>query len=134
MSDQLTPRQVEDVSKATTLAESGNASRLVDMVHDLKNIEEHNKIIAAMLNVNQQHLHSFELMEKQGLKPAPVSPLKFSEVPKTENGELIITRNLSSNGRSIYREVYNSTKKEFIDSGSVTRPSGIIPGFIPHNE
>jgi hypothetical protein len=134
MSDQLTPRQIEDVSKATTLAEHGNATRLRDMVHDLKDIGEHNKIISAMMNLNQQHIHAFELMEKQGLKPSPVSPLKFDEVPKTENGELIITRSLSSNGRSIYREIYNSTKKEFVDSGSVTRPSGFIPEFVPHNE
>lgn len=134
MSDQLTPRQIEDVSKATTLAEHGNASRLREMLHDLKDIDEHNKIIKAMLNVNQQHLQSFELQEKQGLKPPPVSPLKFSEVPRTENGELIITRSLSSNGRSIYREVWNSSTKQFLDSGSVTRPSGIIPEFIPHQE
>lgn len=134
MSDQLTPRQVEDVSKATTLAEHGNATRLRDMVHDLKDINEHNKIIGAMMNLNQQHLHSFELLEKQGLKPSPVSPLKFDEVPRTENGDLIITRSLSSNGRSIYREVYNSTKKEFLDSGSLSKPSGIIPEFIPHKD
>lgn len=134
MSDQLTPRQIEDLSKATTLAEHGNGTRLRDLVHDLKDIEEHNKIIKAMLHLNEQHIHSFELMEKQGLKPAPVSPLKFSEVPKNENGEMIITRSLSSNGRTIYREIYNGTKKEFVDPGSLTRPSGFIPEFIPHKE
>lgn len=132
--DVLTPKESEEVAKSTSLAEHGNASRLRDLLHEEKDLGQHNKIIKAMLNLNQQHLHTFELQEKAGQKPDPVGKLKFEEIPRDVNGDLIITRSLSKDGKAIYREVYNSSKKVFEDSGSVTRPSGIIPQFIPHKD
>lgn len=128
---ELTPKEREDVEKATNLAEIGNGSRLRDLVQNEKDFDKHTKIINAMLNLNEQHLTKFEIDEKQGLNPPPVPKLKLDQVQRTENGELIIIRNLTHEGKAIFREVYNKTKKEYLDSGSTPRPSGIIPGFIP---
>lgn len=135
MADLLTPKEAEEVSKATSLAEHGNCSRLVDLVHDEKDIATHNKIINAMLNLNQKHVQTMELQESLGLKPDHVNHLKLEEKPqKDANGDLLITRSISGDGRTLYKEIYNSTKKSYVDSGSCTRPTGIIPEFIPHNK
>lgn len=134
MDEQLSPSLHEEVSKATRLAEHGNGSRLRDLVQDIKDFDEHSKIINAMLNLNKQNLQNFEIQEKAGMTPAPVSRLKLEEIPRTVNGELIITRSLSSDGQTIFREVYNKSKKAYEDPGSCPRPSGIIPHFIPKSK
>lgn len=130
MAEVLSPRQVEDLGPATKLAEHGNGSRIRDMLQNESDLAEHNKVIKAMLNLNQQHLTDFQIMESQGLKPSPVSRLKFDEVKKDQNGEVIIHRTLSSDGRAIYREIYNDSKKRFDDPGSCPNPTGILPPFL----
>lgn len=132
MADILTPREVEDVSKATSLAEAGNGSRLRDLVHEDKDFAHHTAIIDAMLNVNKEHIHTLELHERATGKPATehIGNLKLDLAKKTVDGQDFITRQLSSDGRAIYREIWNDTKKSWQDSGSTPRPSGIIPPFI----
>ena len=131
MAENLTPKEREDVSKATNLAEAGNGSRLRDLVHDDKDFAHHTKIINEMLNLNQAHLHALQFEPHTPGAPADhPSKLKLNESQKNVNGEQITTRALQADGRTIYREVYNNTKKSWEDSGSCPVPTGIIPPFI----
>ena len=137
MTDQaqeLTAKERKEVESATNLAELGNGSLLRDLVQNEKDFDKHTKIINAMLNLNEQHLTKFEIDDKAGLKPEHVPKLKLEQVQRSENGELLIVRSLTHEGKAIFREVYNSTKKEYLDRGSTPRPSGIIPGFIPRTK
>jgi len=131
MAELLSPREIEDVSKATSLAEHGNGSRLRDLVHDDKDFAHHTAIINAMLNVNQDHLQNMVLHEHdQSTSVNHVSPLKLDQAKATVDGQVIVTRSVTSNGRAIYREVWNDSKQSWEDSGSCPRPSGVIPPFM----
>jgi hypothetical protein len=132
MAEDLTPREREDVSKATSLAENGNGSRLRDLVHDDKDFAHHTKIIKAMLNLNSEHLHALQFEPHTPGVPDKDNPshLKLNESTKTVKGEQITTRSLAADGRTIYREVYNNTTKTWEDSGSTPVPSGFVPPFV----
>lgn len=134
MSDILTAQERKELESATRLAEHGNGSLLRDLVENEKDFDKHTRIINEMMNLNQQHLHTFEIQSKQGLNPSPVGRLRLEEVPRTVDGDLIITRSLSNDGQTVFREVYNKSRKTYIDSGSCPRPSGIVPHFIPRSK
>ncbi len=135
MAEILSVQEQNDLSEATSLAEHGNGGLLRDMLEKEDSFEKHSKIINEMLNLNQSHLHALELQEKAGIKPTDqVNRLKLEQVKRNENGQLIIERTLSSGGRPVFREIYNSTNKTYIDRGSCPTPGGIIPHFVPRSK
>lgn len=134
MADIFTAQERKDIESATRLAEHGNGSLLRDLVQNEQDFDKHTRVIREMMNLNQEHLHTFEIENRQGLNPSPVGKLKLDEVPRTVDGELIITRSLSSNGQTVFKEIYNQSKKSYVDPGSCPRPSGIVPHFIPKSK
>ncbi len=131
----LTAKEHEELVKATNLAEAGNGNRLCDIVQNEKDFDKHTQLINEMLNLNQQHIKTVELQIHDGKTPtpAPVPILNLDEVKRNENGQLLIIRSLSAGKEPIFREVYDSTNKTYLDTGSSPRPSGIVPRFIPAN-
>ena len=133
MSDKFTAKEIKDVSDATSLAEAGNGSRLRDLADEDRDFNHHTKIINAMLNANQIHLHDLELQPHTSDTPQHVNHLKLAQEQKTVDGQAYIKRTLSSDGRAIYNEIWNKSKHAWVDSGSCPHPTGIIPPFIKIN-
>lgn len=131
MADNLSPREIKDVSEATSLAEAGNGSRLRDLVYGDKDFNHHTKILNEMVNENQQHLRALEIRPRTETDSnVHINHLKLSEQQKIIDGQTIITRSVFSDGRPIYNETWNSTKKAWVDAGSCPRPSGFLPPYI----
>jgi hypothetical protein len=134
MADGLTPREIKGISEATSLAESGNAARLLDLVYGDQDFNHHTKIINEMLNLNHWHVQSMQIEgesgSQNGSRQEQVRQLQLSESEKQVNGETIIKRSIKSGGRTIYSESWNDSAQRWIDSGSSPVPTGIIPPFI----
>lgn len=129
----LTQKEQEELKGATDLAESGNGTRLCELLQDEKDFDKHTKIINEMLSLNQQHIKTVELEISQGKNPSAVPQLTFEQTQRTENGQSVLIRSLTAGKERVFQEVYDPNSKTYLDSGSCMRPHGIIPRFIPAN-